>query len=100
MTVGAGGVMSGREPLVVIDDVVRHPVEFRTVHPRTALWWQQRETCRSCKHLSRRVGNSAWVCSLAHGRVPGGLLCCIDARDPAGVCGPGASLFKRSDRTP
>lgn len=23
---------------------------FLTVHPRTALWWEQRETCRQCAH--------------------------------------------------
>ena len=73
-------------------------MNFLVVHPRTALWWEQREVCRRCVNqaetpLTRKANN---------GVAGGGMTCsaaahtdsCISARDAGAACGPDARLFK------
>lgn len=70
---------------------------FLTVHPRTALWWNQRAKCEACKHC-RKVKPP----SIAQGRMScmitpmlgKGRADCIDAREPGQDCGPKAILFQ------
>jgi len=74
---------------------------FLSVHPRTALWWQQREQCRSCKHHSYAPD---FMCKKGGTRVGGekcavigsaqGPTTCISARDEGFACGPDANLFE------
>ena len=76
---------------------------FLTVHPRTELWWKQRETCGQCAHCDlsptkSSSGNGRIVthphrCAITPGAGPKGLAYCIDAREPSGDCGPYAKLF-------
>lgn len=80
---------------------------FLTVHPRTALWWEQRPKCEACvnSHTNGDTTNG-----LRKNDTAGeGLRCtaakaparwrpieayCIDAREPGTPCGPDALLFK------
>lgn len=75
---------------------------FLTPHPRTVLWFEQRETCARCaNHLL--IGTTEMRCKVAPMLVSGGLakahaargtfIYCIDAREPEGACGPDAKLF-------
>lgn len=83
---------------------------FLTVHPRTALWWQEREQCAICKHShsegdlthGRRtsktpVTDPGMRCSgtivQTHGRGRRIDAFCIDAREEGQRCGPNATLF-------
>lgn len=74
---------------------------FLTVHPRTALWWEQREQCRLCKNKidvpsKPKDGNGG----TGHGmrclkaRFPHDASC-ISSREPGTPCGPDAKLFER-----
>jgi hypothetical protein len=79
-------------------------------HPRTALWWQQREQCQRCARSvtegdttnGRRTQATAaggLRCSAATKRIGGAgsravAVYCIDARDEGGRCGPEAKLFE------
>lgn len=69
---------------------------FLRLHPRTALWWEQREQCRVCSQHAK-VGRSEDVCLLpgnnikGKGRTPG--VPCITSRDEGSPCGPGAARF-------
>jgi hypothetical protein len=71
---------------------------FLTLHPRTALWWQQREQCRRCEHhletqfAGKAGGQESCAVSVDGSR----LLPCIDAREEGGVCGPRARFFKEA----
>ena len=74
---------------------------FLTIHPATELWWQQREQCLRCAHVSRRLEGtdrkSSEVLRCQVARAPLGRrerAYCIDARLPDGPCGPEAKLFK------
>jgi len=71
---------------------------FLSVHPRTLLWWQQREQCRKCKHhwfKPEKPGSG-------HSGSGGGEYCeatryshdktCVSARDTD--CGSEAALFE------
>jgi hypothetical protein len=74
---------------------------FLTVHPRTALWWKQREKCAKCAAVQIQPVNKAgygggWLC----GSLPLGglgntkkLSGCMSARDKGQPCGPRAALF-------
>lgn len=77
---------------------------FLTIHPRTALWWEQREQCSKCKHLERvdiKQRRASWgqsggqMSCLATGtaekRIP-----CITAREDSMVCGPEARRFEEA----
>lgn len=71
---------------------------FLSLHPRTALWFEQREQCWLCAHLewSGPGGSSSMSCGVVpksdeHGRVTDRT--CISARDVGGACGPGATVF-------
>lgn len=78
---------------------------FLTVHPRTKLWWTQREQCAQCKHV-RHIdmkqtrggwGQSGGQWSCAQNKGGGhanGFRSCIDAREEGGACGPEARLFE------
>jgi rRNA maturation protein Nop10 len=71
---------------------------FLHLHPRTALWWQQREQCRACAHLSLRESSpkcgghqsTLWTCLAAS---DGRHHSAIEMRDPGSPCGPDATLF-------
>lgn len=76
---------------------------FLSPHPRTLLWWQQREQCRQCAHYVRvptsakSNGGDAEHCLLGHNH--GGSTAwtpssaCIDMRDAGSACGPDGRLF-------
>lgn len=73
---------------------------FLTIHPATELWWQQREQCQRCAHVSRRLEGtdreSSEVLRCQVVRTPLGRresAYCIDAR-ATGECGPEATLFQ------
>ena len=72
---------------------------FLRVHPRTLLWWAQRETCRTCAHYRQERGGerSSGMSMMDHcaaGRCASGRLsACIDMRDEGQACGPEAYLF-------
>jgi len=76
---------------------------FLTVHPRTALWWQQREKCLQCANMSRMAGtareatHTAMKCSAVGGGGTNsrGDSSCIAARDEGpNLCGPRAKLYR------
>lgn len=74
---------------------------FRSVHPRTLLWWEQRKQCLACVHVIDRPFQEYKGRTVSSG---GGLGCrgatlsngvthsCISARET--VCGPEARLFE------
>jgi hypothetical protein len=73
---------------------------FLTIHPATELWWQQREQCQRCAHVSRRLEGTqkeqSEVLRCQVVRTPLGRresAYCIDAR-ATGECGPEAKLFQ------
>lgn len=78
---------------------------FLTLHPATAAWFAQRETCRRCAWLIDIVGTRE-LDSMRCRKAPQATICqdprratrryyfCIDARLPDGPCGPDAALFK------
>jgi hypothetical protein len=73
------------------------------VHPRTALWWQQRETCLKCANVQlKTVGTGDNECRVMHckkaftrtmnnGRVDN--RSCLAMRDEGAACGPDAKLL-------
>lgn len=70
---------------------------FLSVHPRTALWWKQREKCAQCVHYdvlpgTPKTGGGTVCRSMAAGG-PNKLNSAITARDEGHVCGPAAALF-------
>lgn len=73
---------------------------FLTIHPRTALWWQQREQCLKCKHLEvvkarGRISGGQWSCrGVGGGGGDNGSTACINAREEGMPCGPDANLFE------
>ena len=75
---------------------------FLTVHPATAVWWQQRDKCESCVHFNLqegREGESIMRCRAAlvfrHPLRPERGVYCIDVRDEDGPCGPDARMYER-----
>jgi hypothetical protein len=73
--------------------------EFLSVHPATALWWEQREQCQRCAHVDKRLEGHkelTEVLRCTRTRTPAGRkewAYCIDAR-ATGECGPEATLFQ------
>lgn len=80
---------------------------YLRVHPRTALWMEQRELCRRCAHHSsaagercvavRVLGNPASTAKstlLRRLRTQARCAYCMDARDAGAPCGPDATLFE------
>lgn len=73
---------------------------FLTVHPATALWWEQRQQCERCRHVEidvpqmrcRKINHPIGTGKGGAGRVI--KMYCIDARLPGQPCGPDAALFK------
>jgi hypothetical protein len=82
---------------------------FLSVHPRTLLWWKEREQCSACAHLdSKPIPNERGTGMVMHckataprvrdnGRVD--YSACISARDPGAACGPAAALFVPRENT-
>jgi hypothetical protein len=76
---------------------------FLTVHPATALWWQQREQCLRCANSVAGAGHegegvlrcTAVRIAPRRSRPTLGAYC-IDAR--AGACGPEATLFQEATK--
>ena len=56
-----------------------------SLHPDTARWFAQRETCKGCLHL--RTDGPEMRCAAAF------LDLCIDAREPTGTCGEPPRFF-------
>jgi hypothetical protein len=63
---------------------------FLAVHPRTALWWEQRKLCRSCFNYTDHGAGRGESCEAVPGGPRGGTSC-IEARDTQ--CGSKAVLF-------
>lgn len=63
---------------------------FLRVHPRTALWWEQRKLCRSCSNYTDYGSGRGETCGAVAGGPRGGTSC-IEARETH--CGPKAVLF-------
>jgi hypothetical protein len=81
--------------------VVRFDPRFTTLHPRTALWWVQREQCRQCDRMlvredRRKRGDMGMDCAARPEAWWDGNKdrSCITMRDVDSPCGPGAALFK------
>ena len=78
---------------------------FLRVHPATALWWQQREQCKSCRHMRLLEGGVLRCAAAHHPDAQVRLMLsaragadvrpyCIDARGEKGDCGPDARLWE------
>lgn len=78
---------------------------YLSVHPRTALWWQQREKCELCanhrKVIGRARGETMLKCNASggggtspDGKHNGTDASCLRARDEGRRCGPDALMFK------
>lgn len=73
---------------------------FLKVHPRTELWWKQREKCMRCENFRHRPARSSgngsgsgqgMSCAVVnHGLLPAS---CIQAREEGSKCGPHGLLF-------
>ena len=78
--------------------------EFLSVHPATALWWEQRGQCQRCAHVRIKMeafDESVPVMRCAMVRTPRGrqeLAYCIDARLEGARCGPEAKLFQEATK--
>jgi hypothetical protein len=73
-------------------------VNYWKVHPRTALWWIEREQCRRCSF--HRSDGHADACDhpraiigAGRARAGNGGATCISVRDEGGACGPAGRLF-------
>jgi len=74
---------------------------FLTIHPRTALWFKEREQCRACLHHSlippdgehRGHGERC-----AKGSRRWNDWTCIGMRDEGSRCGPDAKLFTPKEK--
>lgn len=71
---------------------------FLQVHPRTRLWWAQRETCRTCVHYRQersgeRQSGSTLLEHCAAGLRGKHLTACIEMRDEGQRCGTEALLY-------
>lgn len=73
---------------------------FLSVHPRTLLWWREREQCRRCVHYRERSAAGQrhqrtplqYCVALTKGRrYP---WACIEMRDEGAPCGPLGRLFE------
>lgn len=81
---------------------------FLRPHPRTALWWQQREQCRACAHcvevvldagrdgasMSQRCARGTSYGPGRRSRVLNDSAACIHMRDEGMPCGPEGRLFE------
>lgn len=82
---------------------------FLKVHPATAVWWEQRSQCASCRHTRMKCGDgNEGVMRCAVARHPNAQVrmmlaarstsdvrpYCIDARGEKGDCGPEARLWE------
>jgi hypothetical protein len=65
---------------------------FLVLHPRTALWWKEREVCAVCVFVVR--DGHAWRCDAVAGGSSKEGAGCMRARDEGQACGPDALLFK------
>lgn len=69
---------------------IRLDTTYLSVHPRTQAWWNERAKCEACIYLVKREK----VMNCCIGTDTGERSPCIKARDPAGVCGTEARLFR------
>lgn len=73
---------------------------FLSIHPSTALWFEQRKLCDKCANCSRPpvkangIAVSVYRCLAMPVPVKGKYGFCIEARDADGVCGPNATKFQ------
>lgn len=63
-------------------------IDFSKPHPRTILWFEQREKCLTC------AANIGWRCHLTRADINNRprWAYCIDAREPGQPCGPDALM--------
>lgn len=74
---------------------------FLTVHPRTRLWWVQREQCAQCKHCKTAARaatrseprNRVMQCGAGKAKAKTDRSCIL-AREEGNRCGPEAKLFQ------
>lgn len=70
---------------------------FLRPHPRTLLWWAQRERCRTCGHYRLESSAAAQGAGTLEHCMAGrrGIYAapCIDMRDEGRQCGPDAALY-------
>ena len=85
-----------------VDAMMALDTRYLRPHPRTMLWWAQRETCRNCAHYrlesSAAAQGSGTVEHCMAGRCwSGRTAACIDMRDQGQACGTEAALFVPAD---
>ena len=68
---------------------------FLAVHPRTELWWEQREQCWICINATRT--DTMLTCDAVARDGNNFDRTCISARDEGGPCGPSAKLFRLNE---
>jgi len=63
-------------------------LDYAKPHPRTVLWFKEREQCLTC------AAQSGWRCHLTKSDLSSSprWAYCIDAREPGQPCGPDARL--------
>lgn len=72
---------------------------FLTLHQGTALWWEQRLACETCKHrvviAHGNENTGGWRCRAVPGQYFGvqQYEYCINVRLEDGACGLGGKLF-------
>lgn len=80
--------------------LVATDTRFLSVHPRTLLWWQEREQCKRCAHYREKT--------VSYGRYRPSLLqicvaeprrraypwACVEMREEGAPCGPNGVLFR------
>lgn len=66
---------------------------FQVLHPRTVLWFEQREKCAQCVYCKK--GETEMRCTQAASKNVGRAQFnyCIDMREPDSLCGPDAHFF-------
>lgn len=84
---------------------------YLKLHPRTALWWEQRKTCAQCEYakvIDNTSGGGGMRCLVSPSETFGNhrrggvykFSYCIDARDEKAPCGPTARLFTQKKSQP
>ena len=73
---------------------------FLRVHPRTLLWWREREQCRRCVHYRERAAagvrnqrRTPLQSCMAQPKARRYPWACIEMRDEGSPCGPLGLLF-------
>lgn len=84
--------------------------DFTKPHPRTVLWFKERETCKQCRNCvvnpitegsAGRNKGGGWHCIKTRNNKsgPNPHQACIAAREPGMPCGPDAKLFQPKEQS-